>query len=459
MNGGPTDQSPPAMLGDDPSSGPTAIPADDIGDNNVSRQAKAAASTVDIPLSSSSCADETNNGANDGVTENDGDEHATTDNNLDDDDEEDNDNESDYSYTYEDEDETHYSGFLIPTDNAFDAPAASSGGEGGVAAASAASAAEDNSLITEGGGGGGANTTTTTTTSHVNSISRTNSRMSDGRSTPSSNNNVPETNPQENQLKQKWKEPTRAAVDMSLRAEKEKTGGKRRLASDLYKIMTRDTSEAGFFLEPSDEDSMEKWRIKLFDFDCDSNLAKDLLVCGLDHVELEMTFPDQYPFEPPFVRVVQPRFKRQTGFVMSGAICMELLTTDGWNPVNDIESVIVSIRSIMVIGGGRLQAATDMPQQEYKKILAEASSKSKAKKWEEEGGAAEDGVRPGEAKRKRVPSEADDDMDAESKGVSTTKKPTGGSYTASEAKSAYQHLSKYHEKEGWDKSGWWARKG
>ena len=175
-------------------------------------------------------------------------------------------------------------------------------------------------------------------------------------------------------LKLKWREPTRAAVNMSLRAEKEKTGGRRRLASDLYKIMMADTKEAGFSLEPADEDSMEKWCIKLFDFDEDSCLAKDLLVCNMDHVELEMKFPDQYPFEPPFVRVVKPRFKRQTGFVMSGAICMELLTKDGWNPINDIESVIVSIRSLMVVGGGRIEIATEMPKDAYKKALAAGKS-------------------------------------------------------------------------------------
>ncbi|KAL7498179.1 hypothetical protein ACHAWT_007859 [Skeletonema menzelii] len=452
---GPSDQSPPAVLddgGDPVRSGPTAIPAEE---GDVSRQAKAAGVAVleNIPAASSAV-DVSNSRANageeGGVTENDGDEHACTDNNNEEE-EDDDDNESEYSYTYEDEDETHYSGFLIPTDNPFSSSATSGGGE--PASLSAAMMEDSN---TEGAAA------TTSSSSQVNSISRTNSRMSDGgRSTPSNPAAAPETNPQEKQLKQKWKEPTRAAVDMSLRAEKEKTGGKRRLASDLYKIMMADTSEAGFSLEPTDEDSMDKWRIKLFDFDSDSNLAKDLLVCGLDHVELEMSFPDQYPFEPPFVRVVQPRFKRQTGFVMSGALCMELLTKDGWNPVNDIESVIVSIRSIMVIGDGRLQAATDMKKEDYIKILAEASSKSKAKKEckAEEEYDAEDGDRPGEVKRKRAPSDGDDNAGAESNGVSKARKSSGGSYTASEAESAYQHLSKYHEKEGWDKSGWWARQG
>ena len=45
--------------------------------------------------------------------------------------------------------------------------------------------------------------------------------------------------------KRKWKEPTRAAVNMSLRAQSETTGGKRRLAQDLYRIMNQDTEEAG----------------------------------------------------------------------------------------------------------------------------------------------------------------------------------------------------------------------
>jgi len=167
----------------------------------------------------------------------------------------------------------------------------------------------------------------------------------------------------------KWKEPSKQAVSMSLRAERETTGGKRRLASDLYKIMMRDTEEAGFSLQPKDEEKMDKWLIKLFQFDEDSNLAKDMEIVGVDHVELEMSFPDQYPFEPPFVRVVKPKFKRQTGFVMNGALCMELLTKEGWNPINDIESVIVSIRSLLVVGDGRLAAVADLPDEQRASLL------------------------------------------------------------------------------------------
>mmetsp|Transcript_4566 Transcript_4566/g.10227 ORF Transcript_4566/g.10227 Transcript_4566/m.10227 type:complete len:501 (+) Transcript_4566:193-1695(+) len=360
------------------------------------------------------------------------------------------DDESEYSYTYEDEDEGHYSGFLIPTDP-FET--VNNSNDGAAASIAAASGNNVNVVASE--------DTAAATAGEARTISRAASGVSGtgGRSSSP----IPETNPQESR-KQKWREPTRAAVNMSLRAEKEKTGGRRRLASDLYKIMMADTVEAGFSLEPADEDSMEKWCIKLFGFDEDSNLAKDLMVCGMDHVELLMSFPDQYPFEPPFVRVVRPRFRRQTGFVMSGALCMELLTNDGWNPINDIESVIVSIRSLMVVGDGRLQTAVDMGKEAYKKALADMMKQKAQKKVElanDESDMDEDDVdvKIGEAKRKRAPSADDNDSDLKPDGSALIKKGTGGSYTAAEAQSAYDHLSKYHKKEGWDKSGWWSRNG
>mmetsp|Transcript_14977 Transcript_14977/g.37711 ORF Transcript_14977/g.37711 Transcript_14977/m.37711 type:complete len:463 (-) Transcript_14977:194-1582(-) len=241
--------------------------------------------------------------------------------------------------------------------------------------------------------------------------------------------------------RKKWREPSRAAVSMSLRAQQETSGSKRRLAQDLYRIMNQDTEEAGFSLAPQSEDSMEKWTIKLFQFDPDSNLAKDMLVVGIDHIELEMKFPEQYPFEPPFVRVVKPRFKRQTGFVMNGALCMELLTKDGWNPINDIESVIVSIRSLLVVGDGRLQAASELTKAHYEQLLATAQQEKKTG----------DGTLEPEAKKARTISDG--------KKKSSLPKSQVGSYTATEAQSAYSHLSDYHKKKGWDTSGWWARKG
>jgi ubiquitin-conjugating enzyme E2 Q len=361
------------------------------------------------------------------------DDEDMVDNDIVHDEEEDDDDDdvSDYSYAYDDDDEGQYSGFLIP-----EPPVAVIPEDYVAPADSAASAAGPSSTLE-----------TTTGSRCVSSTAPISGDQPSSSITPL-------TKPKEEGRKQRWREPTRAAVNMSLRAEKEKTGSGRRLASDLYKIMMADTQEAGFSLEPCDEDAMDKWCIKLFGFDEDSNLAKDLLVCGMDHVELEMSFPEQYPFEPPFVRVVKPRFKRQTGFVMSGALCMELLTKDGWNPINDIESVIVSIRSLMVVGDGRLQAAADMAEADYARILKVALEKTKSQVLNGKGDdmtndeEAEGDANAGEAKRKRAPSDS-----------VIPRKATGGSYSTAEAQSAYDHLSKYHKQEGWDKSGYWARRG
>jgi ubiquitin-conjugating enzyme E2 Q len=113
---------------------------------------------------------------------------------------------------------------------------------------------------------------------------------------------------------------------VSILADKEKSSGKLRIAKDLIRIMNHNTNNKGYSLRPTNDDCLDEWTIHLFCFDQDEMLAKDMLVCGIRSIELSMTFPESYPFEPPFVRVVKPRFVEATGFVFKGALCMELLT-------------------------------------------------------------------------------------------------------------------------------------
>lgn len=56
----------------------------------------------------------------------------------------------------------------------------------------------------------------------------------------------------------------------------------------------------------------------------------------IDHVRLMMKFKDDYPFSPPFVRIVYPRFKRSTGYIIDGAFCMELLTNQVREQIREI---------------------------------------------------------------------------------------------------------------------------
>ena len=63
-------------------------------------------------------------------------------------------------------------------------------------------------------------------------------------------------------------------------------------------------------------------------------------------IKLEFNFPPDYPFRPPFVRVVEPVL--YDGNVHhGGALCLEFLTTDSWNATWSLESTVIQIISAL----------------------------------------------------------------------------------------------------------------
>lgn len=130
-----------------------------------------------------------------------------------------------------------------------------------------------------------------------------------------------------------------------------------RLLHDLACVQHTDTQKFGYITAPRGDD-LYTWDVSLVDFEGD--MGKDLdkwskATSQPPHVKLEMTFSSEYPVAPPFIRVLRPRFKFHTAHVtIGGSICMELLTKSGWSPCNDIDSVLVQIRTEMIIGNARL---------------------------------------------------------------------------------------------------------
>lgn len=126
-------------------------------------------------------------------------------------------------------------------------------------------------------------------------------------------------------------------------------------------------------------DSIYEWNVKLMSVDPDSPLHNDLMMLkekeGKDSISLNIMFKETYPFEPPFVRVVHPiitgKHKKNTLYVWSfiyhlflisggyvlvgGAICMELLTKQGWSSAYTVEAVIMQIAATLVKGKARIQ--------------------------------------------------------------------------------------------------------
>lgn len=126
-----------------------------------------------------------------------------------------------------------------------------------------------------------------------------------------------------------------------------------RLMKELRDIYASDGRKKKHFEAELHNDNLYEWYVKLRCFDTDSRLHRDLnelkKKSGQDHVFLHLKFNDRFPFSPPFVRVVSPVI--QGGYVMSGgAICMELLTDQGWSSAYSIEGVILQISATFVKG-------------------------------------------------------------------------------------------------------------
>lgn len=123
-----------------------------------------------------------------------------------------------------------------------------------------------------------------------------------------------------------------------------------KILKDLVKVQkTTPLHELGWYIDESKIENLYQWIIELHSFDKSLPLSTDMKRVGLTSIVLEMRFTENFPFSPPFVRVVKPRFlpfmSGGGGHVTAGgAICMELLTNNGWLVTNAVESVLLQIR-------------------------------------------------------------------------------------------------------------------
>uniref|UniRef100_A0A915CVH9 UBC core domain-containing protein n=1 Tax=Ditylenchus dipsaci TaxID=166011 RepID=A0A915CVH9_9BILA len=130
-----------------------------------------------------------------------------------------------------------------------------------------------------------------------------------------------------------------------------------RLMKELREIYRSDNYKKGVYSIDLEKDSLYEWHVKLKKVDPDSQLASDMRQLAKahsqDHLLFSFLFKDSFPFEPPFVRLVSPTVTN--GFVLGGgALCMELLTKQGWTSAYSIESLIMQIAATLVKGKARI---------------------------------------------------------------------------------------------------------
>ncbi|USP81415.1 hypothetical protein yc1106_08689 [Curvularia clavata] len=131
------------------------------------------------------------------------------------------------------------------------------------------------------------------------------------------------------------------------------TSASKRLMKDFKEIISiqkkEPLHELGWHIDEDKIENIYQWIVELHSFDPKLPLAQDMKRKNIKSIVLELRFGKDHPMSPPFVRVIRPRF---LGFAQGGgghvtaggAMCMELLTNDGWSAVSSIESVLLQVR-------------------------------------------------------------------------------------------------------------------
>lgn len=124
------------------------------------------------------------------------------------------------------------------------------------------------------------------------------------------------------------------------------------------------------------------WNLSLNQFDEQYNICKDMIKHNINEMVLEMRFSGDYPMSPPFIRIIRPRILPLTGHITShGVIYMELLTKSGWSPACSIETLLVTIKSEIIEGDGRLDM-TNTNDYDYNDAKQSFVNMCKIHKWE-----------------------------------------------------------------------------
>nr|XP_023668649.1 ubiquitin-conjugating enzyme E2Q-like protein 1 [Paramormyrops kingsleyae] len=132
------------------------------------------------------------------------------------------------------------------------------------------------------------------------------------------------------------------------------------------------------------DDNLFEWHVKLHQVDKDSALWQDMKETQTDFISVSISFPDNFPFQPPFMRVLTPRL--ENGYILDGgAICMELLTPRGWSSAYTVEAVMRQFAASLVKGQGRICRKTGKSKKAFSRKEAEATFRSLVKTHEKYG--------------------------------------------------------------------------
>lgn len=133
----------------------------------------------------------------------------------------------------------------------------------------------------------------------------------------------------------------------------------KRLLSELNSLSKLQANNSlvslGWSIDTEKIENVYQWIVELHSFHTFSTnkkplpLVEDMKKANATSIVLEIRFGPDFPFSPPYIRVIRPRFLPFTQgggghIVIGGAMCMELLTNSGWSSVISMESVLMQVR-------------------------------------------------------------------------------------------------------------------
>lgn len=141
-----------------------------------------------------------------------------------------------------------------------------------------------------------------------------------------------------------------------------------RLTREMKQIeeqRTKYAEEHGVCLELSDSEGsdLRAWSLAILSRGVDkaSVLGKELQALNVEAIELEVWIPNGFPLEPPQLRVIRPFFRTGSFFVQQhGALCLEILTKQGWTPAMSLLQLGVHVKTMMSQGNGTVSGTGQM---------------------------------------------------------------------------------------------------
>jgi ubiquitin-conjugating enzyme E2 Q len=126
----------------------------------------------------------------------------------------------------------------------------------------------------------------------------------------------------------------------------------KRLMIEFRQLMKKSVAELGFSVKLAEEGNLRVWMICIPSTGLNNpTLEAQMQKLAIPFLELEISFPEGYPIEPPFPRVIYPRFQSLTGHITAGgSICMEAISKSGWVPTTNMESLITQIKLVLAEG-------------------------------------------------------------------------------------------------------------